>query len=153
MEYIVELRFEDRGYNAVVHFMATFVVQSERDAQLFVDELIAGIKRNGITIFFYVQYNRLDNNPQLKARMYEYYQFYKSRATASIKIEQYLLENPDQTKSLAENLSDCFFNGEDCTAMVGPKYNIPVRVTDKSTGNTIAADIFYSTVEHLIPKD
>lgn len=152
MEYLIELRFEDKGYNAIIHFLATFNAKDDAESQLFVEELIAGFTRKGVDVFPPTYY-RIDNNPQLKERSREYYEFYRARATATIEIEQFLLDNPKQNKSLFENLTERLFAGEDSTAKIGNKYKIPVRVVDKNTRNPIAGDIYYFTVEHLIPKE
>jgi len=151
MEYILEIRFDDKNYNAIIHFVSTFITKSEEEAKLFVDELVEGFKRGG-AIVLSGTYNRLDNNPELRSRQYEFYEFYMSRATANIQIEQFILDTPDQNKTLANNLTERLMNGEDSTAIIGKKYNIPVRVMEKDSRNPIKGDIFYYNVEHLIPK-
>jgi hypothetical protein len=151
MEYILEIRFDDNNYNAIIHFVTTFTAKSDQEAKLLVDELVDGFNRRKVMVLSGT-YTRIDNNPELRERQYEFYNFYISRATATIQIEQFVLENPDQTKSLVENLTNRFFNGENSTALIGKKYNIPVRVMDKKTRNPITADIFYCNIEHLIPK-
>lgn len=97
-------------------------------------------------------YYRIDNDIVLKQNSFDYYNFYISRATASISIEQFIIENPDQSKSLIENLTDRLLNGENSTAIIGKKYNIPVRVMDKETRNPIKGDIYYFGIEQLIKK-
>lgn len=151
MEYLIDLRFEDKGYNAIVHFVATFTAKDDSEAKLFIDELIAGFKRRGVVIFPSTYY-RIDNDPELRERSYEYYQFCKTRATASIEVEQFILDNPDQNKSLVENLTERLFAGENSTAKIGNEYKIPVRVVDKQTRNPITGEFYYFTIEHLIPK-
>lgn len=150
MEFILDIRFEDINYNAIVHFITTLEVDSEDKAELFKNELIEGFKRKGVYVLFGT-FHRLDNNPDLRNSQYEYYRFYMSRATATVKIEQFVLENPNQSESLIENLTSKFFNGEKSTAVIGNEYNIPVRVMDKATRNPIDGDFYYSTIEHLIP--
>lgn len=152
MEYLIDLKFEDNGYNATIHFVATFLVKDENEAKLFYNELIAGFKRRGVVIFYSHCY-RIDNNLHLKERSYEYYKFCQKRATDSIQIEQFYVENPDQDKSLYENLLKKFFAGENSTANIGKKHNIPVRVIDKETRNPIEGEFYYFTIEHLIPKE
>ena len=151
MEYLIDLRFEDKGYNAIVHFVATFTAKDDSEAKLFIDELVAGFKRRGVVIFPSTYY-RIDNDPELRERSYEYYQFCKTRATASIEVEQFILDNPDQNKSLVENLTERLFAGENSTANIGNEYKIPVRVVDKQTRNPITGEFYYFTIEHLIPK-
>lgn len=151
MEYLIDLRFEDKGYNAIVHFVATFTAKDDSEAKLFIDELIAGFKRREVVIFPSTYY-RIDNDPELRERSYEYYQFCKTRATASIEVEQFILDNPDQNKSLVENLTERLFAGENSTAKIGNEYKIPVRVVDKQTRNPITGEFYYFTIEHLIPK-
>jgi len=151
MEYILEIRFDDNNYNAIIHFVTTFNAKTEEEAKLLVDELVDGFNRRNIMVLSGT-YTRIDNNPELRERQYEFYKFYMSRATANIKIEQFLMEEPDQNKSLFDNLSERLFNGDNSTALIGKKYNIPVRVMDKETRNPINANIFYCTIEHLIPK-
>lgn len=152
MEYLIDLKFEDTGYNAIIHLVATFIANDENAAQLFINELIAGFKRKNVIIYPSTYY-RIDNDLQLKERSYEYYQFCKSRATSSIEIEQFILEAPDQNKSLVENLTDKVFNGEKSTAKIGKEYNIPVRVSNKETRNPISGEFYYFTIEHLIPEE
>jgi len=151
MEYLIDLKFEDVNLSAYVHFVTTFKVNSEHEAKLFVDELEAGFKRKGVIILPSTFY-RIDNDPVLRQNSFNYYNFYVTRATASIKIEQFIIENPDQNKSLVENLTERLFNGEKSTAIIGEKYNIPVRVFDKKTRNPINSDIFYFGIEQLIKK-
>lgn len=153
MEFLIDLRFEDKGYNAIVHFVATFIAKNEKEAEVFFEELTKGFERRGVAIILPSTFNRIDHDQLLKERSFEYYEFCKTRATASIAIEQFLLESPDQNKSLIENLTDKFFYGENSTALIGKKYNIPVRVWDKKTRNPINGEIYYLTIEHLIPKE
>ncbi|MFY0602707.1 MAG: hypothetical protein JXQ93_02075 [Flavobacteriaceae bacterium] len=151
MEYLIDLRFDDKSYRAIIHFVATFIVQNEKDAIEFKDELLAGFKRRGI-IILNINCYRIDNNQILRNRAYEYCQFSKEQATASIEVEQFILSNPDQTKSLSNNLIEKFYNGENSTANIGKKYNIPVRVLDKETRNPISDELYYFTIEHLMPN-
>jgi hypothetical protein len=51
MEYLVDLKFEDKGYNAIVHFIATYVAKDHHEAKLFIDELTAGFIRRCVEIF------------------------------------------------------------------------------------------------------
>ncbi len=152
MEYIVDIKFEDNGYNAIVHFVSTFVVNSPELSKLFVEELSAGLKRNKVAILS-LSCLRLDDNVELRERQYEYYEFCKGTATATINIQQFMLESPDQTRSFADNLTEKFFNGEESTAFIGKTYSIPVRVRDKKTKNPIPKEFYYLNIEHLIPKN
>jgi hypothetical protein len=152
MEFFLEIRFEDLNCNAIIHFATTFIVKNEVEAKHFVAELLAAFERRKVVIFSR-SYNRLDNNPDLKERMYEYHNFYVSRATAHIQVEQFHLENPNQEQSLWDNLVSKFFEGDDSTANIGTKYNIPVRVVDKQTRNPINDEFYYFSVEQLIPKN
>ncbi|HBG69678.1 MAG: hypothetical protein A2W93_12065 [Bacteroidetes bacterium GWF2_43_63] len=151
MEYLIDLKIDDKCYNAIVHFVATFTTKDDGEAKLFIDELIAGFKRRGVIILL-SSYYRIDNDLELRERSYEYYQFCKERATASIQVEQFVLDNPDQNKSLVENLTEKLFAGKNSTARIGKEYNIPVRVLDKKTRNPITGEFYYFTIEHLIPK-
>ncbi len=152
MEYLIDLRFEDKDFNAIVHFVATFIVKDVYNAISFICELEADLKRKGVVIHS-LTYYRIDNDPMLKERSYIYCQFCKSRATASIEIEQFILDSPDQNKSLAENLTDKLFNGESSTAKICNKYKIPVRVYDKQTRKPITCEFYYFTIVHLTPKE
>jgi len=151
MEFFLELRFEDTGYNALIHFATTFNVNTEAEAKHFVKELLAAFQRRKVLVLS-CSYNRLDNNPELRERMYEYHNFYLKRATANIQIEQFHIDNPNQEKSLWDNLVGNFFDGKDSTANIGNQYNIPVRVVDKETRNPIDNEFYYFSVEQLIPK-
>lgn len=152
MEYLIDLRFDDKNYCALIHFVTTFQVKDEREAEEFVKEIYAGFKRKKVLILN-SDYYRIDNDATLRARSYEYLQYSKSTATASIQIEQFHLANPDQNMSLVDNLIDKFFNGEKSTANIGKTYNIPVRVTDRETRNSISGEFYYFAIEHLIPKE
>jgi hypothetical protein len=152
MEYLIDLKFEDPHYNALVHFVATFTVKNANEARAFIDELIAGFKRKNVEVYP-SRYYRIDNDLALRKRSYEYYNFFRSISTASVEIEQFFIEEPNQTKSLIENLTEKFFGGEDSIANIGEKYNLPVRVLDKESKNPLYGDIYYFSVEHLIPKE
>ncbi|KQO32814.1 hypothetical protein ASF10_20390 [Flavobacterium sp. Leaf82] len=151
MEYLIDLKFEDTNYDALVHFVATFNVNSESEAKLFVDEFKAAFERKKVVINL-MRYYRIDNDSELLKRSLNYYEFCKSLCTASINIEQFIIKNPDQTKTLVENMMNNFFSGKDSTAFIGEKYNFPVRVLDKETRNSLSNDIYYFAIEHLIPK-
>lgn len=152
MEYLIDLKFEDKGYNAIVHFVATFTCKDANEAKAFVDELVAGFNRREVFAIIPPNYYRIDDDPLLKQRSYEYYDFCRKRATASIDIEQFILKEPDQHKSLIQNLTERLFNGKDSTARLGNEYKIPVRVIEKGTRSPIASDIYYFSIEHLIPQ-
>lgn len=151
MEYLIDLKFEDKNYDALVHFVATFVVIEPQEAKIFVDELYAAFERKNIKINI-VRYYRIDNNPELFQRSKDYHNFQNSISTATIQIEQFHIDNPDQTKTLIENMMEKYFSGKDSTTLIGEKYNIPVRVLDKESRNSLTNDIYYFSVEHLIPK-
>lgn len=152
MEFLIDLRFEDKNYSALIHFLATFNAKNEIDAQYFYDELLAAFTRRGVTIFPST-YIRIDNNNELRERSYEYHRFYLTNTKANVHIEQFVLENPDQDKSLWDNLTEKFFAGDKSTAQIGNKYNIPVQVRDKKTRNPITEEFYYFSIEHLIPKE
>ena len=145
------MHLDDPNYNALIHFVSTFVVEDHAEAQAFVQEIEQGFTRRGAKILFN-HWGRIDGNAELKTRQYEYCEFCRTRATASVKIEQFVLESPDQNKGLINNLTERFYNGEDSTASIGNEYNIPVRVMEKGNRNPISHEIFYYSIEHLIPK-
>lgn len=151
MEYLIDLKFEDKNYDALVHFVATFVVNTVQEAKNFVKEFSSSFERRDIKINI-LRYYRIDNDEELLKRSREYHNFQSSISTATIQIEQFFIENPDQTKSLIENMIEKFFSGEDSTALIGQKYNIPIRVLDKESRNPLSNDIYYFAVEHLISK-
>jgi len=145
------LKFEDKHYDALVHFVATFIVSKEQEAKTFVDELSSAFQRKEVT-FKVLRCYRIDNDAELLQLSRDYHNFQHSISTATIKIERFFLENPDQTKTLAENMTEKFFTGLDSTALIGQKCNIPVRVLEKESRNPLTNDIYYFTVEHLTPK-
>jgi hypothetical protein len=152
MEFLIDLRFEDPGYNAMIHFLSTFTAKDTHEAQHFYDELIASFKRKKV-ILLPSSYIRIDNNPELRESTYEYHEFYKTRATASIQIEQFFVSSPDQSKTLWNNLIKKFLEGEDSVAKIGRTYDIPVRASDINTRNPISGEFYYFSIEHLIPKN
>lgn len=151
MEYLIDLKYEDNGYDAIVHFVATFLVNTSQEAKIFIEELSAAFERRNVKINL-LRYYRIDNDLELLKRSREYHYFQHSNSTAKIQIEQFFVENPNQNKSLYENLTEKLFSGADSTAVIGEKYNIPVRVINKGSRNSISNDIYYFSVEHLIPK-
>lgn len=151
MEFFLELRFEDAGYNAIVHFATTFIAEDKVEAELFFNELLAAFARKSVRLFS-SSYTRIDNDPEHKERMLEYHNFYLSRASAKIQVEQFIVDSPNQDKSLWDNMVEKYFSGENSTANIGKKYNIPVNVYDKSTRRPITEEFYYFSVEHLIPK-
>ena len=150
MVYFIEIRFEDPGYNAIVHFLSTYAVNDDREAAKLCSELLAAIRRQG-GIFISSTSYRIDHDPQLVARTHQYSIFFQTIATASIEISQFRFESPDQTQSLIDNLMNKFYNGESSIAEVGRKYNIPARVKDKTSKNPIGGELYYFHLEHLIP--
>ena len=151
MEYLIDLKFEDLGYNALIHFVTTLKVNKESEAIVFFDELVSGFTRKGVIIFTH-SYKRIDLDPEIRERSYAYCNFCEKQATASIKIEQFFLDEPDQTKSLTDNLIEKILNGQNSTARIGKKYEIPVKASNKKTGNPITGEIYYFSIEHLIPR-
>lgn len=151
MEFLLDIRFEDNNYNAVIHLVTTLTANSEQEAKIFIDELLEGFKRRNILVL-HGTYRRIDNNQELKERQYEYFEFCKSRATATIDIEQFVFENPDQTKTLVDNLTERLLNGENSTAQIGNKYKIPIRVTDKESRNPINGEFYFMNIEHLVSR-
>ena len=151
MEYILEVKFEDKNYNAIIHFLTTFIVKTEKDARLMVDEIVEGFQRNG-AIVLNGHYDRIDDDEIKRDRQYQYHRFCMQRANATVEIEQFILDKPDPKKSLFDNLSEKIFKGENSTASIGKKFNIPVRVTEKDTRKPLDGEIFYCTIEHLIPR-
>jgi hypothetical protein len=117
MEYLIDLKFEDKNYDALVHFVATFVVIEPQEAKIFVDELYAAFERKNIKINI-VRYYRIDNNPELFQRSKDYHNFQNSISTATIQIEQFHIDNPDQTKTLIENMMEKYFSGKDSTTLI-----------------------------------
>lgn len=152
MEFVLDIKFEDNNYNAIIHLVTTLTANSEGEAQVFVQELMEGFKRRNI-IVLHGTYSRIDHDQEFRERQYEYYQFCKSRATATIDIEQFVFENPDQTKSLVDNLTERLLTGKNSTAQIGNKYKIPIRLTDKESRNPIDGEFYFMNIEHLIPKN
>lgn len=151
MEYLFDLKFEDPGYNAIVHLVYTLNVSNDNEARIFYKELISSFKRENVNLFL-SNFYRIDIDQETKDSIYQYLDLCFKRATASIKIKQYILKDPDQSKSLADNLIQKLLAGEDSTARYGNQYNIPVRVTDKKTREPISGEFYYFNIEHLIQK-
>lgn len=149
MEYLLEIKLDDKNYNAIVHFVSVFHATSNEEAKVFSDYLVDGFKRNGF-LTLSATYTELDSE-ELKNRQYQYIQFCLSRATATVNIDQFLIKDPNQAKSLAENLTDKVMNGDISTATIGKKYQIPIRVLNKETLEPIK-EIYYCNIEQLFPK-
>jgi hypothetical protein len=151
MEYLLDIRFEDPHYNANVTLIATFAAKDEEDAKLFFNEFVYAFERNNAK-FFYTNHYRIDQDELSFEKGYEAYKFHLSKATQLIKVEQFFVENPNQSKSLIYNLMEKYFKNEDSMAKVGRELTLPVEVTDKTTGQRIRDEIFYYSIEHLMPK-
>ncbi|WP_312391120.1 hypothetical protein [Chryseobacterium sp.] len=151
MEYYLEVRFLDRNYDASIHFATTFTASTEANAQQFFNELISALKRRKVDILN-SKYFRIDNDPILKGRTLENHNFYLSRSTASIEIDQYYIEDPDQNMSVTENLLQKFYAGKEPVAEIAKRVNIPVIGKDRQTNDHIRNDIYYFNLEHLSPK-
>lgn len=152
MEYYIDITFEDPFYKAIVRLFTSFIVKDEYENELFIQELVDGLKRRKVTPLNIIS-SRIDNDIELRQSCYEYHKIFKSKANASIEIEQFILENPNQYKSLVDNLTEKLFNGENSTAKIGEKYSLPVRVSERKTGNPIEENIYFFAIEHLIPKE
>ena len=149
MTYLLDLRWVDNGYDAFVHLVSPITANSTEDANSFYQELLAGLQRKNVNLLIRSFY-RIDDTAEHMQNGRDYINFQRNIATATMQIEPYVLENPDQTQSLAENLVEKFFNGENSTAKIGLRHNIPVRVLDRQTRNPINNEMFYFSIEHLI---
>lgn len=148
MQFIIEIRFEDKDLTAIVHLVTLINIKSEEAMAAFCVELEAAIKRNGAIVLLST-FLRIDNNPELKERQIEYYRYYLSRATATVKIDEYTIDDPDQSKNVYDNLIEKMYAGKNAIATEGAKHNIPVRVIDKNSRNPITGEFFYSSIEHI----
>jgi hypothetical protein len=149
MLFFLEIRFEDNRFSAIVHLATNLTVTNQNDANHLVEELMESMRRRKLNIIS-ISCPRIDNNPQLSENLLRYYEFYKTRATATVELDQYVMDNPDQTKDLVENILEKILSGENSTAQVGHRYRIPVRVMDKKTKNSIEGDIYYLNLELLV---
>lgn len=151
MEFYLDIRFEDPHYQANVTLITTFVTKDEEEAKLFFEEFVSAFQRRKAK-FMYANYFRIDQDEISLEKGYEAYKFHLSKSTQSIKVEQFFVESPDQSKSLISNLMDKYFKNEDSTAKIGREFNLPADVRDKTTGQKVRDEIFYYSIEHLIPK-
>jgi len=149
MIYLLDLRWVDNFYDAFVHLVTPVLVNDTQEANLFYNELIAGLKRKNVGLLNCCYY-RIDDTDEHMQNGLDYINFQRQLATATMRIEPYVLEKPDQTKSLAENLIERFFVGENSTAKIAKKYEIPVRALDRETRNPVSKEMFYFSIEHLI---
>ncbi len=152
MEFAYDVRFLDTHYDALVHFMSTFIVSNYNDAKKFVEEFNAALIRRGATLYNSPHY-RIDNDEELKKNTYAMIDFMNKRATATITVEQFFMQDPDQDLSLSENMTDKYFAGEESSALIGEKFRVPVRVLDNETREPVTADQYFFSIEHLIPRN
>jgi hypothetical protein len=103
MKFVIDLRFKDKGQNAKVHFLSFFTAKNMEEAQKMYDELIAGFDRRNVE-YDYNFSRRIDNDPEMSEKYKGEYEHYLSYTNAHITIEQFQLPNPNQTKTLYENL-------------------------------------------------
>ncbi|MVN90527.1 hypothetical protein [Mucilaginibacter aquatilis] len=152
MEFAYDVRFLDTHYDALVHFMSTFIVSNYDDAKKFVEEFNAALVRRGATLYI-SPYYRIDTDEELKKKTYAMLDFMKGRTNATITVEQFFMQTPDQDRSLSENMTDKFLAGEESSALIGDKFRVPVRVLDNETREPITADQYFFSIEHLIPRN
>lgn len=150
MIFLLDIHFEDSNFDVLVHLVTTLDVSTAEEADLFKNELVAALIRNKVDITFCTCI-QIDNNRELYETQMLGYAKALERATTTILIEQFLLKEPDQSKTLGQNILNKIFDGEDSVASIGRRYNIPVRVKEKTTGNSFK-EVYYFGLEHLIPK-
>jgi hypothetical protein len=143
------MKFEDISYNAIVHVTIIITVRSEIDAESIKDQLLAAFKRKEV-IIINMSFYRIFEDTEWRESIIRYHEFSLKMATAKIEIDRFYLDNPNQSKSLCENLIEKLFQGEKATAFIGHKFNIPVRVIDKVTKNIILDEFYYFSIEQLI---
>lgn len=148
MKYYLEVRFEDINYNARIYFALAIKVHSEEEAKTFHSEIISAFERRKVAILHSCYEPILQENEFLNK-----HNLYLENATHYIDIDQFHMENPDQNKSLYENLVEKVFTNEDSVAEIGNKFKIPVRVIDKEMQTPITDEIYYFSLQHLIPKN
>ena len=149
MEYFLDMKFEDISYNAIVHVTIIIPVMNENDAKLFKEQILAAFKRKEV-IILNLSFYRILEQTEWRESIIRYHEFSLRMASAKIEIDKFYLDNPDQSKTLCENLIEKLFQGEKATAIIGQKYNIPVRVIDKVTKNIISDELYYFSIEQLI---
>ncbi len=152
MEYSINARFENKGLGIKIHFLTMINVTDEIEADLFHDELLSGFRRMKWEEF-HTSLLRIDNNETIRNQKYEELNQIETKSDTTLRIEQYLLENPDQTKSLAENLvKKLKEEGEASSKAFWRNFNIPIEIRDSSSGRKITGEFYYLKIEHLIPK-
>lgn len=152
MEYSIDARFENKGLGIRIHFLTTINVTDEMEADLFHDELLSGFRRMKWEQF-HTSLLRIDNNESLKNEKYEELNQIEAKSDNILRIEQYLLENPDQNLSLSENLiKKLKEEGESNSKAFWRNFNIPIEIKDTCTGQKITGEFYYLKIEQLIPK-
>ena len=148
MEFLLEIKFEQQENPVVVHFVTCFNAQNEEVAKSFYEEFLAGLERKNV-ILFMSNYRRIDHDAILYNRSHDYVKFMHERANAKVDIDVFFLENPNQSKSVAENQVEKFFAGEYSIAHLVKKFHVPVKATDKTTREPIMKEFFYCPIEHI----
>jgi len=151
MKYLLEIRFEDKNFNAIFFLVSVYELNSDEEADNLLREIKFSIERNG-AIILSSHYNRIESDSQ-RASLYKYYNFRLNKANASIKVEEYYLHNPNQKKRLYENLREKLFNSENSIAKIGEKYKIPVKVFEKDKFKPFNGEYFYYSIELLKPDN
>lgn len=148
MEYSIDAHFQNVRRDLKIHFLTTFWVDDPKEAGLFYNELMAGFSRMNWEIL-HAPFVRIDNNEPFRASVYESIQRIEQISDNSMVIKQYLFENPDQSKSLTENLVKRAKENKDSTA-VYRNYSVAVDVRDTNSGNRITGDLLFLKIEQLI---
>ena len=73
--------------------------------------MLAGLQRKNVGLLNYCCYRIGDTQEHLENDR-DYINFQRTLANATMEISMYVLENLDQTQTLAENLVEKFFNGK-----------------------------------------
>ncbi|TSJ44980.1 hypothetical protein [Fluviicola chungangensis] len=153
MEYSIDARFVNNQLGIRIHFLTTINASDYDEALLFQEELLAGFHRMKWEDSFVAQIENLDNNEQLRNLKYEEMDQLALDSDNTLIVEQFFLDDPDQSKSVIENyIQNVQKEGKHDMKYSSRKYEIPIRVKDLNTGKRITGEFSCLRIEQLIPK-
>ncbi|WP_187477731.1 hypothetical protein [Amniculibacterium sp. G2-70] len=149
MRYNIDTKFDDKSLISRTHFSIIVNVVDEEEAEVFHSEILAALQRVN-AIIKYSTLHPIDNDLETGINILEQHKIYLKNATHFVEIKPYYLENPDQDKSMSENLAERHSERKGSLVSEGYAYSYPVRVVYKDTQEPFD-DQYFLSLEHLIP--
>lgn len=149
MRYNIDTKFDDKSLIMRIHFSIIVNVVDEEEAEVFHSEILAALQRVN-AIIKYSTLHPIDNDLETGINILEQHKIYLKNASHFIEIKPYYLENPNQEKSMSENMTEKHSAGDSSFVSEGYAYSYPVRVVYRDKQEPFD-DQYFLSIEHLIP--